>query len=56
MKNLIVQIYCSLEGFSEPGRLRRHDEIKDISSYLAKNCTSHCHGKKKTYYSAVSLY
>lgn len=37
MKNLIVQIYCSLEGFLEPGRLRRHDEIKDISSYLAKN-------------------
>lgn len=37
MKNLIVQIYCSLDNFSEPNRLKPHDEIKEISTYLASN-------------------
>jgi len=36
MKNLIVQIYCSLEGFSQAYRLREHDEIKDLSTKLIK--------------------
>lgn len=43
-KNLVVQIYCSLENFSQPERLAKHDEIKELSTtiaeYYAKRCNA----------------
>lgn len=41
-KNLIVQIYCSLDGFSQPYRLKKHDNIKDLSTELAKRYALKC--------------
>ena len=42
MKNLIIQIYCSLDNFSEANRIPKHDEIKELSTSLVKLYADRC--------------
>jgi len=36
-KNLVVQFYCSLGGYSQPKRLKKHDEVMSLSTKLARH-------------------
>jgi len=43
-KNLVVQIYCSLQHFDKPDfvGLSKHDEVMQLSTYMAKEYAKRC--------------